>query len=52
MKDVQKGPAAVAVPIDRVGVRGITLPLVVRDRVQGRQHVVAEADLGVELPAD
>ncbi|MDR2727488.1 MAG: GTP cyclohydrolase FolE2 [Deltaproteobacteria bacterium] len=52
MEDIQKGPADVAVPVDRVGVRGMTLPLVVRDRVQGRQHTVAEADLGVELPAD
>jgi len=52
MEDVQKGPADVAVPIDRVGVRGMTLPLVVRDRALGRQHTVAEADLGVELPAD
>ena len=52
MEDVQSGPAQVAVPIDRVGVRGVTLPLIVRDRAQGRQHTVAEADLGVELPAD
>ncbi len=51
MEDVQSGPAQVAVPVDRVGVRGVTLPLVVRDKAQGRQHTVAEADLGVELPA-
>lgn len=51
MEDVQSGPAQVAVPIDRVGVRGVTMPLLVRDRAKGTQHTVAEADLGVELPA-
>jgi GTP cyclohydrolase I len=51
LQDVQNSPASVPVPIDRVGVRGVTLPLVACDRAQGRQHTVAEADLGVELPA-
>ena len=51
MEDVQSGPAQVAVPVDRVGVRGVTLPLLVRDKAQEYQHTVAEADLGVELPA-
>ncbi len=51
MQDIQKKPALVPVPIDRVGVRGVTLPIVVRDRRQGRQHTVAQVDLGVDLPA-
>lgn len=54
MEDVQSGPALVAVPIDSVGVKGLRIPLVVRERGPngcGVQHTVAEVDLGVELPA-
>lgn len=35
MEDVQNSPAPVALPIDRVGVKGLKLPLLVRDRAQG-----------------
>ena len=49
MQDIQKKPALVPVPIDRVGVRGVTLPIVVRDRRQGRQHTVAQVDSGVDF---
>jgi GTP cyclohydrolase I len=52
MQDIQTHPAEVPVPIERVGVRGVSLPVVVRDRVAGRQHTVARVDLGVDLPAD
>ena len=41
MEDVQNSPAPVALPIDRVGVKGLKLPLLVRDRAQGTQHTVA-----------
>jgi GTP cyclohydrolase I len=41
----------VRLAIDRVGIRGLELPLVVRDRAQGRQHTVARVDMGVELPS-
>lgn len=51
MEDIQKGPADVALNIDRVGVRNLELPLVVRDRVHGRQHTVARVDVSVDLPA-
>ena len=51
MKDIQSSPALVALPIDRVGVKGITLPILVSDKVNGRQHSVAEVDLAVDLPA-
>lgn len=51
MQDVQSAPAEVALSIDRVGVKHLTLPLVVRDRAQGVQHTVARVDLGVDLPA-
>jgi len=52
MQDVQSGPSAVALAIDRVGVKGLKLPLTVRDRVGGRQHTVGDVDLFVDLPAE
>lgn len=52
MQDVQRGPAEVPIPLDRVGIKGIKLPLLVRDREIGRQHTVAEVELSVDLPAD
>ena len=52
MKDVQSGPADVALPIDRVGVSNISLPVRVRTRDGGDiRHTVAEVDLYVDLPA-
>lgn len=51
MEDVQNGPALVPLRIDRVGVKDLHLPLVVRDRRNGRQHTVAAVDMGVELPS-
>jgi len=51
MADVQKHPASVQMPIDRVGVKDLHLPLVVRDRQSGMQHTVARVDLAVDLPA-
>ena len=52
MEDVQKHQADIAMPIDRVGVKGLRLPLVVRDRQAGVQHTVATASLSVDLPAE
>lgn len=51
MEDVQKHPASVQLPIDRVGVKDLRLPLVVRDRQAGTQHTVARVELSVDLPA-
>jgi len=51
MEDVQKHPAPVQLPIDRVGVKDLRLPIVVRDRHSGTQHTVARVDLSVDLPA-
>lgn len=51
MEDVQSGPPLVPLCIDRVGVKDLQLPLLVRDRAQGRQHTVATVDMGVELPS-
>ena len=49
--DVQSSPSSVALDIDRVGVKHVELPLVVKDRDKGRQHTVASVDMGVDLPA-
>ncbi len=51
MQDVQKDPANIAMPIDRVGVKGLRMPLVVRHREKGIRHTVAKVDLSVDLPA-
>lgn len=53
MKDVQSGPADVALPIDRVGVKNLRLPVQVKSRdTKGEvQHTVAYVDLSVDLPA-
>ncbi|GAB6176427.1 GTP cyclohydrolase FolE2 [Desulfobaculum senezii] len=53
MKDVQSGPADVALPIDRVGVKNLRLPVLVknRDNKGEVQHTVAQVDLSVDLPA-
>lgn len=51
MEDVQSGPPLVPLCIDKVGVKNLHLPVMVRDRAQGRQHTVATVDMGVELPS-
>lgn len=51
MEDVQNLPPDFALDIDRVGIRGLRLPLMVRDRAGGSQSTVASADLGVDLPS-
>ncbi|WP_419787581.1 GTP cyclohydrolase FolE2 [Pseudodesulfovibrio sp.] len=51
MEDVQKHQAEIAMPIDRVGVKGLKVPLVIRERGAGMQHTVAEVSLSVDLPA-
>ena len=51
MEDVQSRAPQVALNIDRVGVRELKLPLLVRDRSRGTQQTVASVDLGVDLPS-
>jgi GTP cyclohydrolase I len=52
MEDVQNHVSAVLLPIDRVGVRDLVVPLRVSDRQNGVQHTVARVELGVDLPAE
>jgi len=42
MEDVQMSPAMVAMAIDRVGVRDLRLPIVIRDREKGAQVEVVQ----------
>lgn len=51
MEDVQSHAPQVPLNIDRVGVRELKLPLLVRDRSQDSQQTVASVDLGVDLPS-
>ena len=51
MEDVQNHAPAVPLHIDRVGIRELRLPLLVRDRVNGTQQTVANVELGVDLPS-
>jgi len=50
LHDVQSGPAEVALSIDRVGVKNLLQPLVVRDRARGKQNTTARIDLMADLP--
>lgn len=51
MIDVQKSVPEIPIPIDRVGVRGVRMPLWVRDRANDKQRTVASCDLTVDLPS-
>ncbi|MHB8742295.1 MAG: GTP cyclohydrolase FolE2 [Sulfuricaulis sp.] len=48
--DVQNSPDLRHLPIDKVGIKDIRHPVVVRDRSQGLQHTIASFNMYVELP--
>jgi GTP cyclohydrolase I len=50
MPDVQSSPDTRHIPIDRVGIKDIRHPIVVRDRSGGEQHTVANFNMYVALP--
>ena len=51
MQDVQNSPSGVHMPIDRVGVKGLRYPLVVRNKNNGVQHTAAQGAVRVDLPS-
>ena len=51
MKDIQNTTSQVPIDINKVGVKDLLRPLIVRDQKQGKQHTVARMDLSVDLPA-
>ncbi|MBF0418521.1 MAG: GTP cyclohydrolase I FolE2, partial [Magnetococcales bacterium] len=50
LQDVQSQPDDRRLPIDRVGVKGIRYPIVVKDRSRGSQRTVASINMYVNLP--
>ena len=52
LHDVQSLPDERGIPIDRVGVKNLSYPIVVLDRLQGKQETVADLTMSVSLPHD
>ena len=50
LRDTQSEPDYRNIPINRVGVKDISYPVVVLDRTQGEQHTVARINMYVNLP--
>ncbi len=48
--DVQSTPDTRRLPIDKVGIKDIRHPVLVKDRSQGVQHTIANFNMYVELP--
>ncbi|MRR36084.1 GTP cyclohydrolase I FolE2, partial [bacterium] len=52
MKDVQKWKPDNPLYIQKVGVKGISYPIVVADKLKGTQNTVASINLYVDLPRE
>lgn len=52
MEDVQNAQPGILMPIDKVGVKDLRLPLTVRHKTKGTQNTIAKVDLSVDLPAE
>lgn len=50
LRDIQSEPDDRNLPINRVGVKDISYPVVVLDRSEGHQHTVARVNMYVNLP--
>jgi GTP cyclohydrolase I len=50
MRDVQSEPANHKVSVDKVGVREVKYPIVVKDKAKKEQHTVADINMYVDLP--
>ena len=50
LKDIQSEKDERNIPINKVGVKDISYPVVVLDRAEGRQHTVARVNMYVNLP--
>lgn len=50
MADVQNQKDSRNMPIDKVGVKGLSYPITVLDRQQGRQQTIAAINMYVDLP--
>ena len=52
VEDVQNRGDTPQIPINKVGIRGINLPVKVKDRSSGEQHTVANFNMFVNLTHD
>ncbi|MCL4235977.1 MAG: GTP cyclohydrolase I FolE2 [Deltaproteobacteria bacterium] len=50
LADIQNSRDERALPINKVGVKGLRYPIVVRDKAHGRQHTVGTFRMAVNLP--
>jgi len=50
LRDIQSEPDTRNIPINKVGVKDISYPVVVLDKADGRQHTVANVNMYVDLP--
>ncbi|MCP4131898.1 MAG: GTP cyclohydrolase I FolE2 [bacterium] len=50
LRDIQSEPDDRKIPINKVGVKDISYPVVVLDRANGEQHTVARVNMYVNLP--
>ena len=50
MIDIQNQPDFRKLPIDKVGIKGLRYPVVVRDKANGSQSTVADINMYVDLP--
>ncbi len=51
LDDIQNTPGPHGLAIDRVGIKDLQIPLIVRDKAAGQQATVATLEMGVDLPA-
>ena len=50
MEDIQSQQDRRQIPIDCVGVKGLSYPITVKDKAENDQQTVAEIDMSVDLP--
>lgn len=50
LRDVQNEPANHHVEVDKVGVKNVKYPIVVRDKAKREQHTIADINMYVNLP--
>jgi GTP cyclohydrolase I len=50
LRDIQSEPDPRNLPINKVGVKNISYPIVVLDKAEGEQHTVARVNMYVDLP--
>jgi GTP cyclohydrolase I len=52
MKDIRRQPGSCGVAIDKVGVKGLSYPIVLLDKAHRKQNTVARINMYVDLPRE